>query len=188
MFLFSCSTLLSLAFVFSPYVSACLSFSRTHSSAWFPHFRFLFSALQPPLYLPCLQSHLHSPQLKQGTFHYVCPTNYSSLIPQFSQLQHSPHNTVLSYSHTYTHHRTPSRSPHPNTHIHKHTHHLQHWDANTRIKDYEYKKRINNEANLEETTISLLFRIIPSEIESLLPHFHFGITKERDRSLFIGQS
>ena len=27
----------------------------------------------------------------QPPFHYACPTNYSSLIPQFSQLQHSPH-------------------------------------------------------------------------------------------------
>lgn len=86
-------------------------------------------------------------------------------------------------AHTYTHKHTQT---HSNTHIH--THHLQHWDANTRIKDYEYKKRINNEASLEEITISLLFRINPSEIESFLTHFHIRITKERDRSLFTEQS
>lgn len=34
-------------------------------------------------------------------FHNACSTNYSRLIPQFIQLRHSLHNTVLSYSHIY---------------------------------------------------------------------------------------
>ena len=38
----------------------------------------------------------------QPLFHDTCSTNYFSLIPWFTHLQHSLHNTVLSYSHTYT--------------------------------------------------------------------------------------
>ena len=34
----------------------------------------------------------------QPPFYNACSANYSSLIPQFTQLQHSLHNTVLSYS------------------------------------------------------------------------------------------
>ena len=84
--------------------------SRTHSSAWFPYFSFWF----------------HS------NLCYTTPVPRTT--PQFSQL-HSPHNTVLSYSHTYT----PSHSFQlpflPNTHTHTHTHtHLQHRDPNTRRK------------------------------------------------------
>ena len=89
-----CSTSLSLTFISSLHVSAWLPFSRTHSSTWFPP----TNPHKFPVFIP------HRPP-----FHYTCPTNYSSVIPQFSQLQHSPHSTAFSYSHAY--HRTPSCFP-----------------------------------------------------------------------------
>ena len=57
-----------------PHVFAWLPFSRTHSSARFPR----TTTHKFPVFIPF-----------QPPFHYACPTNYSSLIPQFSQLQHS---------------------------------------------------------------------------------------------------
>ena len=71
----------------------------THTTRKFP----LFIPFQPP-------------------FHYACLTNYSSLIPQFSQLQQSSHNTVLSYSHIHTIAHLPASLPPPKTHTHTHTH------------------------------------------------------------------
>ena len=78
----------------------------------------------------------------------VC--NYSSLIPQFSQLLHSPHDTVPSHSHTvlHTHHHTFPLPYLKNNH--KHKQHLQHWDPNTH-------KKIINIMNSKNHTCSLLF-------------------------------
>ena len=82
------STSLSLAFIFNPRVSTWPLYSRTSSSAWFP-------PSTAHKYLVLFHSNL------RFTTH-VLPTTPVLLIPQFTQLQHPPHNTILSYSHAYT--------------------------------------------------------------------------------------
>ena len=109
-----CSTSLSLTFISSLHVSAWLPFSRTHSSTWFPP----TNPHKFPVFIP------HRPP-----FHYTCPTNYSSVIPQFSQLQHSPHSTAFSYSHTY--HHTPSCCPTHKKHTKRKNTCRQQWDLHT---------------------------------------------------------
>ena len=99
--------------------------SSRHVSACFPFFSHPQQRVVPtfPVFIP-----------HQLPFHYACPCNYSSLIPQFTittfTTQYSPFLFTI-----HTHHRTPSRfptsPPHTHTNTHTHTHAHAHAHAHT---------------------------------------------------------